>query len=166
MLDMKSPSVICSEFNVTEELEENNSGANLQKLVHDVQFFLAENGKAQSTLEVEVVLKKLVYQGKSIHPRKFCRRWFGLEDIGNSQQPYYTEDLILAIEFEHGYREKCINLIARVLKIKPNTVHRWGKGVEFDKIPADKREQYEIYLGYVDTMRNLIIKLVELKGCL
>ena len=65
------------------------------------------------------------------------------------------------MESEHGYREKCINLLARILQIKPNTIHRWGKGVDFDKIPADKRQKYEVYLGYVDAIRIMTNSLTE-----
>jgi hypothetical protein len=85
-----------------------------------------------------------------------------MEDLDKYGRPRYTEKLILAMESEHGYREKCINLIARVLKVKPNTVHRWGKGVEFDKIPPDKRDQYEMYLGYVDSLRIITLNLAGL----
>jgi hypothetical protein len=118
--------------------------------------------KPQSVWGVDKILKTCVYQGKGIHPRRFCRRWFGLEDLDENGQARYTENLILAMESEHGYREKCINVIARVLKIKPNTVHRWGKGVEFDKIPVDKREQYEVYLGYIDSLRVITLNLAGL----
>lgn len=105
------------------------------------------------------VLKVCVDRGQKIHPRKFCRRWFGLEDICEDGQPRYTEVQILEMEAERGYREQCINLIARVLKVKPNTVHRWGKGVEFDRIPSDKQQQYESYLGYVDALRTIAMSL-------
>ncbi|WP_375506304.1 hypothetical protein [uncultured Nostoc sp.] len=108
------------------------------------------------------LLKTCVFQKKGMNPRTFCRRWFGLEEKDNDERFRYTENLILAMESEHGYREKCINLLARLLKIKPNTIHRWGKGVEFDKIPPDKREQYETYLGYVDTIRVLSSNLANL----
>ena len=109
----------------------------------------------QPLKRVDNFLKTCVYHGKGIHPRKFCRRWFGLEDKDQYGRQRYTELQILAIECEHGYREQCINLIARVLKIKPNTIHRWGKGVEFNKIPLSKREEYEMYLSYVDTIRAM-----------
>ncbi|WDD30110.1 hypothetical protein PQG02_00210 (plasmid) [Nostoc sp. UHCC 0926] len=109
----------------------------------------------------DTFLKTCVFQKKGMNPRTFCRRWFGLEGMDNNGRFRYTENLILAMESEHGYREKCINLLARLLKIKPNTIHRWGKGVEFDKIPPDKREQYETYLGYVDTIRVLTSNLAN-----
>lgn len=99
---------------------------------------------------------------QGIHPRIFCRRWFGFDTIKENGQPRFTEGQILAMESEHGYREQCINLISRLLKIKPNTIHRWGKGVAFDKIPADKREKYEMYLGYVDAIRVITTSLTEL----
>ncbi|VEP18545.1 conserved hypothetical protein [Hyella patelloides LEGE 07179] len=108
------------------------------------------------------ILKTSVHYNQGIHPKIFCRRWFGLEATNEYGRPRFTEAQILAIESEHGYREKCINLIARLLKIKPNTIHRWGKGVSFDKIPADKQQKYEIYLGYVDSIRIMTTNLTEL----
>lgn len=99
---------------------------------------------------------------EGIHPRIFCRRWFGLETKNQYGRPRFTEGQILAMESEHGYREQCINLLARLLKIKPNTIHRWGKGVSFDKIPNDKREKYEVYLGYIDAIRVITTRLIEL----
>ncbi|WP_013334629.1 hypothetical protein [Gloeothece verrucosa] len=121
-----------------------------------------KNHQTQSSKKVDQFLKKCVYQGKCLHPRKFCRRWFGIETLDQYGIPRYTEHQILAIESEHGYREKCINLIARVLKIKPNTIQRWGKGVEFDKIPQNKREEYETYLGYIDTLRVMSLSIAKL----
>ncbi len=108
------------------------------------------------------ILKTSISYNQGIHPRKFCRRWFGLEAINEYGRPRFIEEHILAMESEHGYREKCINLIARLLKIKPNTIHRWGKGVAFDKIPTDKRQKYEIYLGYVDAIRVITTSLTKL----
>lgn len=108
------------------------------------------------------ILNTSVSYKQSISPRLFCRRWFGLTATNKDGKPRFTEGQILAMESEHGYREKCINLIARLLKIKPNTIQRWGKGVSFDKIPADKRQKYEIYLGYVDAIRIITASLAEL----
>ena len=108
------------------------------------------------------ILNKSVSYTEGIHPRIFCRRWFGLSTINKNGRSRFTEKQILAMESEHGYREKCINLIAKLLKIKPNTIHRWGKGVDFDKIPADKRHKYEIYLGYLDALRVITMSLDEL----
>jgi len=136
--------------------------ASLQQDVQNTEDFSTEIKNYQSVRVVERILKTCVNHGKGIHPRRFCRRWFGLEDLDVNGRPRYTEKLILAMESEHGYREKCINLIAKVLKIKPNTVHRWGKGVQFDKIPLDKREQYEMYLGYVDSLRLITRSLAGL----
>ena len=99
---------------------------------------------------------------QGIHPRLFCRRWFGLSATNENGRSRFTERQIEAIESEHGYREKCINLLARLLKIKPNTIHRWGKGVSFDKIPAEKLRRYEIYLGYIDAIRVITKSLTEL----
>ncbi|MEL6164135.1 MAG: hypothetical protein AAFR37_10365, partial [Cyanobacteria bacterium J06628_3] len=69
------------------------------------------------------IQKVCIDSGQGIHPRMFCRRWFNLEAINEYGRPRFTEEQILAIESEHGYREKCINLLARILKIKPNTIH-------------------------------------------
>ena len=110
------------------------------------------------------ILKTSTSYKQGIHPRIFCRRWFGLEATNEYGRPRFTEGQIIAIESEHGYREKCINLIARILKIKPNTIHRWGKGVAFDKIPTDKRQKYEIYLAYVDAIRIITTSLAELEA--
>ncbi len=121
-----------------------------------------KNRKNQLVKLAGKIFKTSISYKQGIHPRKFCRRWFGLEAINEYGRPRFTEEEILAMESEHGYREKCINLIARMLKIKPNTVHRWGKGVAFDKIPADKRQKYEIYLGYVDTIRVITTSLTKL----
>ena len=99
---------------------------------------------------------------QGIHPRLFCRRWFGLDLLKENGRPRFTEEQIEAMESEHGYREKCINLLARLLKIKPNTIHRWGKGVSFDKIPANKLQRYKVYLGYIDAIRVITTSLTEL----
>lgn len=107
------------------------------------------------------IFKKYIYPNKGMHPRKFCRRWFGLEYIDRDGRIKFTESQILAMESEHGYREQCINLIAKTLKIKPNTIQRWGKGVDFDKIPSDKCHQYELYLGYVDVLRVLTVSIAK-----
>ena len=99
---------------------------------------------------------------QGIHPRLFCRRWFGLLATNENGRPRFTQEQIEAMESEHGYREKCINLLAKLLKIKPNTIHRWGKGVAFDKIPADKLQRYKIYLGYIDAIGVISKSLAEL----
>ncbi len=121
-----------------------------------------KNRKNQLVNLTGKILKTSISDKQGIHPRRFCRRWFGLEAINEYGRPHFTEEQILAMESEHGYREQCINLLARILKIKPNTIHRWGKGVAFDKIPADKRQKYEIYLGYVDAIRVISTSLTEL----
>lgn len=97
-----------------------------------------------------------------IHPRYFCRRWFGLiDENGNS---VYTEQEIQEIEVEHGYRARCIHLIAQILGVKHNTVERWGKGVEFNKIPSERRHQYQKYLFYVEILRFLLANMSP-KNC-
>ncbi|NJL79844.1 MAG: hypothetical protein HC836_21905 [Richelia sp. RM2_1_2] len=119
--------------------------------------------KVNSSEQVAFKIQKAcIDSGQGIHPRIFCRRWFDLEALNEYGRPRFTEEQIVAIELEHGYREKCVNLLARILKIKPNTIHRWGKGVNFDKIPTDKRRRYEIYLSYVDAIRVLTASLKQL----
>ena len=81
---------------------------------------------------------------RAIAPRMFCRRWFGLEKLDRNGKRLFTEEQILAIEAEYGYRQKWIKLIAEVLPVKPNTVQRWGSGVNFEYFPKKK---YEVYLG-------------------
>ena len=100
---------------------------------------------------------------QGIHPKLFCRRWFGLSATNENGRPRFTKGQIEAMESEYGYRGKCINLLARLLKIKPNTIHCWGKGVAFDRIPDDKLRQYEIYLGYIDAIRVITTSLAELE---
>lgn len=134
-------------------------------LCHNLQhqkYLLDQININTSTKIVSKIQRVCINRGIGIHPRKFCRRWFGLEVINEYGRPHFTESQILAMELEHGYREKCINLISRILNIKPNTIHRWGKGVSFDKIPADKQQNYEIYLGYVDSIRVITASLTEL----
>lgn len=123
---------------------------------------MTQDKNIQSVTLTSKILKKSVSCRQAIHPRLFCRRWFGLTAINKNGRPRFSEGQILAMESEYGYREKCINLIARILKIKPNTVHRWGKGVSFNKIPDDKREKYEVYLGYVDAIRVISTSLAKL----
>lgn len=127
------------------------------------QKYLSDKININTSNEIASKIQRVcINRGVGIHPRKFCRRWFGLEVISEYGRPRFTESQILAMELEHGYREKCINLISRILNIKPNTIHRWGKGVSFDKIPADKQQNYEIYLGYVDSIRVISMSLTEL----
>lgn len=121
-----------------------------------------QNRKSKSDNLTNQILRTSVGHTGGMHPRTFCRRWYGLSAINKNGKPRFTEDQILAMESEHGYREQCINLIAKLLKVKPNTVQRWGKGVAFDKIPTDKREKYEVYLGYVDAIRVITMSLKEL----
>ena len=118
--------------------------------------------KNRSNNLIELIFKTRTVCEQGIHPRLFCRRWFGLEATNENGRPRFTEGQIEAMESEYGYREKCINLIARLLKIKPNTIHRWGKGLSFDKIPQEKLRQYEIYLGYIDAIRVMTASLTEL----
>ena len=128
----------------------------------DELFSHTKNKNNRSNNLTAQILNNSVNYTEGIHPREFCRRWFGLSAIKKNGRPRFTEGQILAMESEHGYREKCIHLIAKILKIKPNTIQRWGKGVAFNKIPADKKQKYEIYLGYVDALRVITTSLGEL----
>ena len=128
----------------------------------DELFFHTKNQNNRSDNLTAEILDKSVNYTEGIHPKIFCRRWFGLAAINKNGTPRFTEGQISAMESEHGYREKCIHLIAKILKIKPNTVQRWGKGVAFNKIPVDKKQKYEIYLSYVDALRVIITSLEEL----
>ncbi|HEY9881812.1 MAG TPA: hypothetical protein V6D29_25400 [Leptolyngbyaceae cyanobacterium] len=69
--------------------------------------------------------------------REFCQRWFKATE----------ED-----ESKRGYRERCVILLARVLKVRENTIQRWGKGLEFENMP----EQYEVTLAYADIIREML----------
>lgn len=69
--------------------------------------------------------------------REFCRRWFKSTD----------ED-----EQTRGYRERCVVLLSKVLRVRENTIQRWGKGLEFEKMP----EQYEVTLAYADIIREML----------
>lgn len=150
----------------TQETMTAEGNSSCQRDRDNSEYFQTRIRKQQPAQIVVKMLRNMVFNGQGMPPRRFCRRWFGLEAINEYGQPRHTESYILMLESEHGYREKCINLIARILKIKPNTIHRWGKGVEFDKIPPDKRQQYEMYLGYVDTLRALTTSLAGLDKCL
>ena len=131
---------------------------------YSLKSYNAEAKASSCTVEelIPKILKACIIKKQGIHPRKFCRRWFGLEKTKYNGQPQYREEQILAMESEHGYREKCINLLARLLKIKSNTIHRWGKGVKFDKIAPEKLIQYETYLGYIDTIRVMTTSFAEI----
>lgn len=69
--------------------------------------------------------------------REFCQRWFKATE----------ED-----EQIRGYREKCVVLLAQVLRVRENTIQRWGKGIDFENMP----EQYEVTLAYADIIREML----------
>ena len=133
---------------------------NIASAKNKFAFHIKDQNNRLDNLTAQILNNSFNYTA-GIHPRVFCRRWFGLSANANGR-PRFTEGQILAMESEHGYREKCIHLIAKILKIKPNTIQRWGKGVSFDKIPVDKKEKYEIYLGYVDAIRVITMSLGKL----
>ncbi|WP_155960620.1 hypothetical protein [Fischerella sp. PCC 9605] len=74
---------------------------------------------------------------KQMEPREFCQRWF--KSTADQEQV-------------RGYREKCVDLLAKVLKVKANTIQRWGSGLDFEGIP----EQYKATLSYADIIRTII----------
>lgn len=74
---------------------------------------------------------------QSMKPREFCRQWFNAS----------SED-----EKEWGYRQKCIKLLADVIGLEQHTVDRWGKGVDFPKMPP----QYENTLSYALSLKRVI----------
>lgn len=106
---------IRDKFEVIKGIDPAEHSAELQQDVQNTEYLTTKVRKHQSVSGVDRLLKTCVYHGKGIHPRKFCRRWFGIEDLDKYGRPCYTESQILAMESDHGYREKCINLIARVL---------------------------------------------------
>ncbi len=149
----------------TSQLSKNRDRCSKPVPYHDFQHpqYLSDKIKKNSSAQLVFKIQKASIEcGQGMDPRTFCRRWFGLDAITEDGRDRFTKGQILAMESEHGYREKCINLLAKILQIKPNTIHRWGKGVNFDKIPADKRQKYEIYLGYVDAIRIISTSLTEL----
>lgn len=85
---------------------------------------------------IEEPLSPIRALDRTMQAREFCRRWFKAT----------PED-----EQQRGYREKCINLLAQVLRIKPNTIQRWGKGMELET-----PDQYAVTLAYADIIRELI----------
>ena len=150
-----------SSFSYSKKARELRASSNLHRQSLNPQNIAIEQNSNMTDELTSKILRLCISKKQGMHPRKFCRRWFGLEKIKKNGQPRFREEQIIAMESEHGYREKCINLIARLLKIKPNTIHRWGKGVEFDKISPDKLTQYEIYLGYIDTIRVMTSSFAE-----
>lgn len=146
--------------NSNEQVKKVNYQLNANK--HNQFDFLANIEQRKVENLSSIILKTFITRSTGMHPRKFCRRWFGLETLTNNGKPRYQEKQILAMESEYGYREKCINLLARLLKIKPNTIQRWGKGVEFNRIAPDKLTQYETYLSYIDTIRVMTVSCAEL----
>lgn len=118
--------------------------------------------KHQTSNNIEREIRAICLTNKrAIAPRLFCRRWFGLEKLDRNGKRFLTEEQILAIEAEYGYREKCINLIAEALLIKPDTVQRWGSGVQFNNVPEKNRKNYEVYLGYLDSLRAIVNSLPQ-----
>ena len=156
------PTMVTIGFSHNNDIASNENQFGFQeKLYSRTQNAIPQNKNNRLDNLTTIILNKSVDRTEGIHPRIFCRRWFGLSAIDKNGQRF-TEEQILAMESEYGYREKCINLLAKLLKIKPNTIHRWGKGLTFDKIPADKLRRYEIYLGYIDAIKVLTMSLGKL----
>ncbi len=153
-----------TKYNASNNFNPIKSVASAETKIHSQRASYSDlkNRKNQLVNLTGKILKTSISDKQGIHPKRFCRRWYCLEAMNEYGIPRFTEEQILAMESEHGYREQCINLLARILKIKPNTIHRWGKGVAFDKIPADRRQKYETYLGYVDAIRIITTSLKEL----
>lgn len=75
---------------------------------------------------------------QTVKPREFCRLWFNAND----------DD-----EQVRGYRAKCVQLLSRILGVKPETISsKWGEGIEFNQMP----EQYEKTLAYANSLREII----------
>ena len=53
----------------------------------------------------QAVLKACMSGDQRMHPRRFCRRWYGLEEVRWNGQNWYTEAQIVAMESDRGYRE-------------------------------------------------------------
>lgn len=140
------------------ELEKDRIDFQLKKMTQQIPY----SDKHQTSNNIEHKIHEIcLKKRRAIAPRLFCRRWFGLEKLARNGKRLLTEEQILAIEAEYGYREKCINLIAEALLIKPDTVQRWGSGVKFNNIPEKQRKKYEVYLGYLDSLRAIVNSLSQ-----
>ncbi len=94
-----------------------------------------------------------------MHPRKFVRRYKGLENFNQFGHYKFSEMQIREIENDRGYRQQAINLLSEVLRLKTDTLNKWGQGSEFAKIPITKQAHYEASLLYFDTIRVLTANL-------
>lgn len=75
---------------------------------------------------------------RTVKPREFCKRWFNATD----------DD-----EQVRGYRAKCVNLLSRILGVKPETISsKWGEGIEFEQMP----ETYQKTLAYANSLREIV----------
>ncbi|MGH2413574.1 MAG: hypothetical protein ACRDEA_07770 [Microcystaceae cyanobacterium] len=86
-------------------------------------------------------------------PREFCRKMHGLAD--------FPEIEILRAEMEPDYRRCCIELLGKVLRVKPSSVFTWGSNLDFPKMPARHKrllgmcwERYELRLE-IERLRRL-----------
>ncbi|MGD1910907.1 MAG: hypothetical protein ACFB2X_08645 [Rivularia sp. (in: cyanobacteria)] len=99
---------------------------------------------------------------EGMSPQRFCRRYFGYEAKNEFGQPRFTEMEIQEIEKQRGYRQQAINLLSEILKVKTNTIQRWGHSLNFENIPEDKQASYQAYLYYVDSIRIITASLQNL----
>lgn len=87
--------------------------------------------------------------------RRFIRRYYGLESLDQFGRRKFDEEQILEIESSRGYRQQAINILAEILRLKTDSVNKWGEGCDFAKIPIGKKSHYEATLLYFDTIRIL-----------
>lgn len=88
---------------------------------------------------------------RSMSPRVFYIRFLGF--AGKSEAE------LSAIESERGHKQRVIQLLSRILRIKPETVQKWGTQFLFDRIPKEKKGAYQRHLGNVDSIRVLVSNL-------
>lgn len=70
----------------------------------------------------------------------FCDRWHRLDQLSNEERSKARS--------KHGYRAKCVRLIAAVLRVEESTVNSWG--ARFERMP----EHYQTSLAYADVIRQ------------
>ena len=65
----------------------------------------------------------------------FCSLWFNAD----------SED-----QQERGYKAKCVALLSKALKVRENTIQRWGS--KFENMP----DQHEATLSYLAIIHNIV----------
>lgn len=103
------------------------------------------NPETSTEATILAVKYPLEIEPTELTPREFCRKMHGLADL--------PEVEILRAEMDIDYRKKCIELLTKVLGVKRQSVHNWGAGLDFEKMPATYRrilgmcwERYELLL--------------------